>query len=241
MAVLTLPTTPAERFACLLAGYRRAMAALAHRQPPLQALLGLVYARLGRIASRFARLAARVPANAPPRPHRNRPHPDRPHPNRPDTPGPPPQATALQATAPRAAAANRWAHLPRRPGWLLRLVPPMVYPAKSQLEYLLADPAMAALLAASPGLRRTIRPLCRMLGLDPPPAPRPPPDPAPPDPAPPDPAPPAPAPAASAAGISAPRPASLALPAGRPPAPAPATSKPRGKRHLWCGNFVTIS
>ncbi len=221
MAVLTLPTTPAERFACLLAGYRRAMAALAHRQPPLQALLGLVYARLGRIASRFARLAARVPANAPPRPHRNRPHRNRPHPNRPDTPGPPPQATA-----PRAAAANRWAHLPRRPGWLLRLVPPMVYPAKSQLEYLLADPAMAALLAASPGLRRTIRPLCRMLGLPQPQAPQPP---APQPPAPQAPEPNRPQPAAPEPPALRPFPRAAAPPA---PQPRPRSREPTSRPAL---------
>ena len=146
MALLNLPTTPAERFAALLAGLRRAIAAEAARNRPLQTLLCLIHARLGHIAARFARLAARIPANAAPRPHTTRP-----------------------ATAPRtqrsAPAPNRWVHLPRRPGWMHRLVPPMLYPAASQLRYLLDDPAMAALLAASPGLRRTIRPLCRMLGL----------------------------------------------------------------------------
>ena len=129
MALLTLPTTPAERFAATLAGLRRAIAAEAARNRPLQAILCLIHARLGRIAARFARLAARIPANAAPRPHTTRP--------------------ATAARTPRGTpAANRWVHLPRRPAWLHRLVPPMLYPAASQLRYLLDDPAMAALLAA---------------------------------------------------------------------------------------------
>ena len=69
MALLNLPTTPAERFAALLAGLRRAVAAEAARNRPLQILLCLIHARLGHIAVRFARLAARIPANAAPRPH----------------------------------------------------------------------------------------------------------------------------------------------------------------------------
>jgi hypothetical protein len=39
---------------------------------------------------------------------------------------------------------------------------------RNLLEQLLAEPAMAELLAASPGAARIIRPLCHMLGLPPP-------------------------------------------------------------------------
>ena len=198
MALLILPTTPTERFTALLAGLRRAVAAQAARNRPLEAVLRLIYTRLGHIAARFARLAARIPANAAPRPHVSRP-----------------------ATAPRAPrgapAPNRWVHLPRRPAWLHRLVPPMLYPAASQLRYLLDDPAMAALLAASPGLRRTIRPLCRMLGLPQPPAPQPP-----------APHPPGPPPSeASPPPRSAPPPAPVrAMPRTPPPAPREAPPPP---------------
>ncbi|MGC8468657.1 MAG: hypothetical protein ACP5NI_02005, partial [Acetobacteraceae bacterium] len=164
-----LPTTPAERFAALVEGFRRAIAAHAAKNVPLQTVLRLVFYRLGHLATRFARLAARIPAGAPPRPHVSRANPAR--------------AQAAPRRIPQTRPANRWSHLPRRPGWLLGFVPPMVYPARSQLEYLLADPEMAALLAASPGLRRTIRPLCRMLGLAPPASPEPP-APAPPEPQP---------------------------------------------------------
>ena len=197
MALLNLPTTPAERFAALLAGLRRAIAAEAARNRPLQTLLCLIHARLGHIAARFARLAARIPANAAPRPHVSRPHASRPH---------------SAPRAPRGAPApNRWAHLPRRPAWLHRLVPPMLYPAASQLRYLLDDPDMAALLAASPGLRRTIRPLCRMLGLPQPPPPQPPAY-----------QPPAPQPPAH----QAPEPNRPEPPAPQPPAPEPPALRP---------------
>ena len=41
---------------------------------------------------------------------------------------------------------------------------------RSQLEHLLRDPEMAALLAAAPtAMRRPLRSLCRILGLPPPP------------------------------------------------------------------------
>ncbi len=160
---IPIPTTPKERFARILDLLRRAVAAQAARNRPLEALLRLVYARLGRIASRFARLAARIPAGAPPRPHRSR---------RPPASTTPASAIPASAT-PRPAAARPWARLPRAPGWLHRLVPPMVYPAASQLRHLLADPEMAALLAASPGLRRALAPLWHMLAIPAPPPPEP--------------------------------------------------------------------
>src|SRR5947209_16938317 len=59
--------------------------------------------------------------------------------------------------------------LPRRSGWLLRLTPSAAA-ARSQLEYLLADPEMAALLAEVPQAGRILRPLCHMLGIPPVPA-----------------------------------------------------------------------
>ncbi|MDA8250055.1 MAG: hypothetical protein M0Z28_12880, partial [Rhodospirillales bacterium] len=42
------------------------------------------------------------------------------------------------------------------------------------LRYLLAEPEMAALVAAAPQMRRLLRPLCRMLGVRLPPPPVPP-------------------------------------------------------------------
>lgn len=59
--------------------------------------------------------------------------------------------------------------LPRHFGWLRRLLPG-VSGAASQLNHLLSGPEMAALIAASPATGRTLRPLCHLLGLRPPPA-----------------------------------------------------------------------
>ncbi|MBV8095775.1 MAG: hypothetical protein JOY71_02935 [Acetobacteraceae bacterium] len=56
------------------------------------------------------------------------------------------------------------ARLPSGFGWLIRLVPgAAIY--GSQLQHLLADPEMAALLADLPQAGRILRPLCRMLAI----------------------------------------------------------------------------
>ena len=54
---------------------------------------------------------------------------------------------------------------PRDFGWLLRLAPESAAYA-GQVEHLLADPEMKALLAGSPQAGRMLRPLCRMLGIE---------------------------------------------------------------------------
>ena len=62
--------------------------------------------------------------------------------------------------------------LPRRPGWLLAALPDIAHAVAVELATLLADPALAALLAAAPTLHRSLRPLLRSLGLtEAPPAP----------------------------------------------------------------------
>jgi hypothetical protein len=58
--------------------------------------------------------------------------------------------------------------LSRAFAWLVRRVPQAAAHG-SQLQQLLADPAMAALLTQTPQLGRILRPLCRMLGVPPPP------------------------------------------------------------------------
>jgi hypothetical protein len=63
--------------------------------------------------------------------------------------------------------------LPQEFGWLIKLVPEALG-YRSQLEYLLRDEAMQALLAAAPpSISRPLRSLCWMLRLDPPPIPPP--------------------------------------------------------------------
>lgn len=174
---LYVPTTPADRFAALMEGLRRAVAVRSAGKSPAERLLAplyiLLWSRLGRMAARFARLAARIPPDAPPRPHRA--FAPRPRPAAPEAAAPGSAARGPESPPPRPSL-----RLPRRPGWLFRFVPPSLYPAASQLAHLLEDPAMQSLVAASPGIRRVLRPFCRMLGLPPPTPPaRPTPPPAP--------------------------------------------------------------
>lgn len=69
-------------------------------------------------------------------------------------------------------------HLPRRHAWLVATLGHQAAAYRSQLESLLRDPETQATLAAAithaPGIARTLRPLCRMLGIPlPPPLQRP--------------------------------------------------------------------
>ncbi len=132
----------ADRFAALVEGLRRAIAARGAGIGLAVPLMLLLWSRLHRTALRFARLATKVQAGTLPPPRRRRsPRPTRPQPLR----------------------------LPRGVAWLLRRLP-QAAAAASQLQHLLADPAMADLLAAAPQAGRLLRPLCQMLGVRPPPA-----------------------------------------------------------------------
>ena len=110
---------------------------------------------------------------------------------------------------------RRQSPLPRHFGWLQPLVPEAVQ-FRAQLEHLLRDPEMAALLAAAPAsLARPLRSLCRMLRVDPPailaPILAPPP----------------------AAEKSRPAPPPAAENTRPPPAPAAARSPPRPQPPAW--------
>jgi hypothetical protein len=134
---------PADRFALLIEGLCRALAARSAGGALAGSLIILIWGRLSRMAVRFSRLAARCHAGRlPPRPVRRRPA----------RSGPPP------------------ARLPKNFAWLVRLVPQAAAGA-SQLQHLLATPELAALVAAAPQAGRILRPLCRMLGVRPPPGP----------------------------------------------------------------------
>jgi hypothetical protein len=117
--------------------------------------------RLGHLAARFARLAARLAAGRLP-PHR--------------IPRATPTARPPEASASRFPSRDRptGGHCPTRPGWMLAAMGWHVASCRAQLESLLADPAMAELVALAPAsAARILRPLCHMLGL-PPPCPPPP-------------------------------------------------------------------
>ena len=138
---------PAASFARLIAALCAAVAARLER-PGRPGLAGpfivLICVRLQRMAGRVTRLAARAAAGtlAPPR---------------------------LRPARPRRAGAPHYQRLLRRFGWLVRLVPAAAAGA-SQLQALLAEPEMTTLIAAAPQIGRTLRPLCRMLGVRSPPA-----------------------------------------------------------------------
>jgi hypothetical protein len=104
-----------------------------------------VWKRILRLATRFETLVARVAAGLPAAPVRVR-------------------AKAVRVAA-RAAGASAAAQVPTGRGWLVGLMRETeIYRAK--VEELLADPEMAALLAAAPEAGRILRPFCRMLGVN---------------------------------------------------------------------------
>ena len=67
--------------------------------------------------------------------------------------------------------------LPTGKLWLIRALPNEAAASASQLAYLLAQPGMAEIIAATPRAARMLRPIARLLGVDlpgdKPPAPRP--------------------------------------------------------------------
>jgi hypothetical protein len=154
------PRTPAECLGVILLWLSRAVDVHYRNGRLAVPLMMEVMNRIRGIKQRFERLAARIgagtyiPRRSPATPRK----PAGPHPRKPNP-------------------------LPQGFAWMLKLVPgTAVY--GSQLQHLLAEPEMAALLAAAPtALRRPIRSLCWMLGISPPPIlalpPRPRPPPAP--------------------------------------------------------------
>ncbi len=143
------PPAPADRFALIIDGLCRAVAAHAHRNALARPLLVLLFCRLRRMVVRLAGLAVRMRNGTLPARRR-------------------PGAGSPRPASPRPASVPPPPRLPRGFAWVPRLVPEANGYA-SQLRHLLAEPEMAALLAAAPQAGRILRPLCRMLGIRPPP------------------------------------------------------------------------
>ena len=149
MSMQTYILPPAsERFATIMGDLRQAVVA---RGPVIGAIVWLIWTRLSRTAYRFAKLAARIQSGTlPTRSRASRA-------GRTSTS----RASDRPVERPVERPAER---LPRGRGWLFRLVP--VAPCfGSQLNYLLSDPEMQALLAATPQMGRLLRPLCHSLGI----------------------------------------------------------------------------
>ena len=119
-------------------------------------LLILTWRRLRRAGVKVLALAAAYAAGT----LRLRPSRERPYPPRPKTP---PEAQE----APRAPPAPETPKLPTGFGWLLGRA--RVGFGRSQMEHLLAQPDMQELIAAVPPIAHHLRPVCRMLGVKPPP------------------------------------------------------------------------
>ena len=160
------PQAVAEVARCLDAILFPFLALIAARFALLGPLLTPVWTRISRTRQRLLRLLTRIAAGHRPRPPRK--------------PGTAPRPSGTPAPFPN-----------RRHGWLAVMLDHNARNYASQLNHLLHTPGVAEIIATSPGAMRTLRPLCRMLGVDLPAALRPPARP----PTPPRPRPPRPAPA----------------------------------------------
>ncbi len=146
------PRPPAERFATLTESVAKALAAEGLRLGLVAPWLALVWCKLRSTGARILRIAAALEAGtlrlSPPRKL-------------------PPLPPRTEDAAPGAPKPKRKA-IPTGFGWLLRRVTALSF-GRSQLEYLLAEPDMAELIQAAPQVAHHLRPICRMLGVKPPP------------------------------------------------------------------------
>ena len=172
---MTSLATPQQRFSALICRLVAAVWGLGATYPGgvlNHATAVMIIGRLQPIAHRLRALADRMALGLL-RPRRAR------------RPAIPPAAPSAQPGAPPSPRppALRWPHRLRGShAWLIGIARHTA-PLGSQLDALLRDPEMQALIAAAPQLRRILRPLCRMLGVttlkEIPPPPDPPPDPSP--------------------------------------------------------------
>ena len=149
--------TPEARFAAIIDLLCRGTASRIAGGRLSGLVITLIYTRLRRLATRFAALAAHFRAGTLKPPARRGLRP-----SRPPEASPRPAATAPQ---PRPRPPSP---LPGDFAWLVRLVGIDAAAGASQLQYLLAEPEMAALIEAAPQMRGILRPLCHMLGFRPP-------------------------------------------------------------------------
>src|SRR4051794_25959154 len=137
-----------DRLALIVEGLCRALAARGAKDRSAVPLIVLAWTRLRRLSARFASLAATVRAGrlaaAPAARGRADPRPALPR--RAIPPASQPEAWPATPSLPVSPLPNR---LPREFGWLLRLAPEAAAYG-GQVQHLLADPELAALLAEVP-------------------------------------------------------------------------------------------
>jgi hypothetical protein len=154
----TPPLSAPARFALIMDGLKRAVAEKIADYPWTGPMVVYVWNRLHRINAIFQALAALIAAGKLP-------------PERVCRPRAPRVPSAAPARPDPDAPIPVWKLFPYRFAWLCGAVPSLArrFGAAqfgSQLQYLLTDPEMMGLLAASPRMRRTLRPLLWMLGIE---------------------------------------------------------------------------
>ena len=141
---------PADRVAFIVKGLRGVLAELGVRRLLDGAIVLLIWNRLGRIAQEFAVVAERVRAGTLPAGRR--------------------AAVASAPASPRPPRPPSPDGMPAGFAWLIRLGGWQAAGFGSQLQHLLSNPEMVALISAAPRqMGRVLRPLCWMLGIKPPP------------------------------------------------------------------------
>lgn len=164
----TLPRTPTERLAWIVGWLIDCVGTEGNKNRVSGLLLLAIAAHVRRICARFLAAAA-----APPHPDRPARADATPAPALPPAAAPPPtsaptlgpEAAPPAPRAPAQAAPGK-PRLPRRHAWVIRMFRSATG-SLAQLESLLRDPEMIALLAGNPRLGRILRPLCWMLGVHP--------------------------------------------------------------------------
>jgi hypothetical protein len=78
-----------------------------------------------------------------------------------------PATSRKPSTTPRTRTAPTQKPLPRTFAWLCPLMPAEAAARGNHLMLVLAEPEMQALIAASPRARAILKPICRMLAIDP--------------------------------------------------------------------------
>jgi hypothetical protein len=155
---LVLPLSAPARFALIMDGLMKAVAAKIADYPWTGPMVVHVWNRLHRINKIFQALAALIETGKLPPERVCRPRSPRIH-------------SAVPALSDPATPKPVWQLFSYRSGWLCGAVPSLAkrFGAAqfgSQLQYLLGDPEMMGLIAASPRMRRTLRPLLWMLGIE---------------------------------------------------------------------------
>ena len=151
--------TPATLFRAIVTSLRTAVAPLTGFEHPRAALFILLVNRICRMANRFDALFAKWQAGTLPKPRPSRAGPSRADPSR-----------VGQSRTPGEPRARP--RLPGRRAWLLHVTEQVRLAAAicgTQLQHQFATPDFAAFLQAAPQAGRILRPLCRMIGIDPPP------------------------------------------------------------------------